>query len=411
MPNCRGFRTRDARAATYWHDGCFRGPSTVSIEETILEHRMPQAATETIAEQGSQTAKLARLHYASDSSNGLHRKKRGKGFIFVDERGKQVRDRETLDRIRGLVIPPAWTDVWIAPRPDDHLQATGHDARGRKQYMYHERWRESRDAAKYSNLVSFVKVLPRIRRRVNRDLKKRGLPREKVLAAVVKLLEVSLIRVGNDEYARENRSFGLTTMQDRHAKVRGKSMQFRFRGKSGIAHAVDLESPTLAKVVKRCQDLPGQELFQYLDEDGRVCDVGSADVNEYLREISGKEISAKDFRTWAGTELAAQALQEFEEFDSNARAKRNVTRAIERVAARLGNTVAVCRKCYVHPAVIDAYMDRSLVQTLQRRAESELSKGLKSLTAEEAAILALLQERMKRELKASPGRRRIAKHR
>jgi DNA topoisomerase I len=373
---------------------------------------MYRAVTETIADQGSQAAKLAGLYYATDASAGLQRKARGRGFVFVDQRGKQIRDRATLERIRGLVIPPAWTDVWIATRADAHLQATGRDVRGRKQYKYHEKWRESRDATKYSNLVSFVKALPRIRRRVNRDLKKPGLPREKVLAAVVKLLEVSLIRVGNDEYARENGSFGLTTMQNRHAKVRGKHMQFRFRGKSGVAHAIDLKSPVLAKVVKRCQDLPGQELFQYLDEDDRVCDVGSADVNEYLREISGQEISAKDFRTWAGTALAARALQEFEAFDTEVRAKRNVTGAIERVAARLGNTVAVCRKCYVHPAVIDAYMDRSLVETLQRRAESELTKGLKSLTAEEAAILALLQERMKRELKASPRSRprRIAKH-
>lgn len=373
---------------------------------------MYRAASESIAVQGSQAAKLAGLHYASDASAGVHRKQRGRGFVFVDERGRQVRDRATLDRIRRLVIPPAWTDVWVAPRADDHLQATGRDARGRKQYKYHERWRESRDAAKYSNLFLFVKSLPKIRRRVNRDLRKSGLPREKVLAAVVKLLEVSLIRVGNDEYARQNRSFGLTTMENRHAKVRGKNMQFRFRGKSGIDHAIDLESPALAKVVKRCQDLPGQELFQYIDQDDRVCDVGSADVNEYLREISGREISAKDFRTWAGTALAAQALQEFEEFDTDVLAKRNVTRAIERVASRLGNTVAVCRKCYVHPAVIDAYMDRSLIKTLQRRAESELTKGLKSLTAEEAAILALLQERMKRELKVGPrSGRRIAKHR
>jgi DNA topoisomerase I len=374
---------------------------------------MYRAATATTIHQGSHAAKLAGLHYATDAAAGLYRKPRGRGFIFVDEPGKQIRDRATLDRIRGLVIPPAWTDVWIAPRADDHLQATGRDAKGRKQYKYHERWRESRDAAKYANLISFVKVLPRIRRRVNRDLKKPGLPREKVLAAVIKLLEVSLIRVGNDEYARQNHSFGLTTMQNRHAKVRGKRMQFRFRGKSGTDGAVDLESAELAKVVKRCQDLPGQELFQYLDEGDRVCDVGSEDVNEYLREISGQEISAKDFRTWAGTALAAQALQEFEEFDTEVRAKRNVTRAIERVAARLGNTAAVCRKCYVHPAVIEAYMDRSLVEVLQRRAESELKAELKSLKAEEAAILALLQERMKRELTARPQRqrRRIAKHR
>ncbi|MGC4002251.1 MAG: hypothetical protein QM811_03535 [Pirellulales bacterium] len=304
-----------------------------------------------------------------------------------------------MKRIRSLVIPPAWTDVWIAPHANDHLQATGRDARGRKQYRYHPLWNASRDASKYSKTIAFARLLPKIRRRVTRDLKKRGLPKEKVLAAIVRLLETSLIRVGNDEYARTNRSFGLTTMRDRHAKVRGVTIRFQFRGKSGVQHDVDLESPRLAKIVKQCQDLPGQELFQYLDHERRVHDIGSDDVNDYLREISGQDITAKDFRTWAGTALAAHALQEFEEFDSQARAKRNITQAIERVAARLGNTVSVCRKCYVHPAVIEAYLDRSLMKTVQRRAEGELKTSLGSLSSEEAAVLALLQERMKRELR------------
>ena len=258
---------------------------------------------------------------------GSAARRRASISITSDPRGRPIRRPATLKRIASLVIPPAWTDVWISPDPDHHLQATGRDAKGRKQYRYHPRWRQTRDASKYANLIAFAKVLPRIRRRVRSDLRKRGLPREKVLAAVVRLLETSLIRVGNAEYVQQNQSFGLTTMRDRHAKIRGQTLVFRFRGKSGVDHEVDLQSPTLARVVKRCQDLPGQELFQYLDADGQVRDIGSTDVNDYLREISGQDISAKDFRTWAGTALAAQALQEFEEFDTQAGAKRNVTRA------------------------------------------------------------------------------------
>jgi len=353
---------------------------------------------------GRETAKQARLRYGMDDVPGIQRKTKGRQAYYVGPRGTKIRDAETLARIRALAIPPAWTKVWIAPQENQHLQATGRDAKGRKQYRYHSRWREQRDAAKYENLVTFAKSLPRIRRRVRRDLKRRGLPREKVLAAVARLLETSLIRVGNDEYARQNNSFGLTTMQARHVHVHGRTIRLHFRGKSGIIHELDLESATLARIVKRCQELPGQELFQYVDDDGTVHDVGSADVNDYLRTISGAEISAKDFRTWAATSLAAQALQEFEEFDSDARAKRNVRQAIEHVAARLGNTASVCRKCYVHPAVIDAYMDRSLLKVLQQRAEGELRGGLKSLKPEEAAVLALLQERMRRDL--NEGRKR-----
>jgi DNA topoisomerase-1 len=243
--------------------------------------------------------------------------------------------------------------------------------------------------------------LPRIRRRLNRDLHRRGLPREKVLAAIVRLLESTLIRVGNEEYARTNGSFGLTTMRDKHAAVSGSKIHFEFCGKSGIEHEIDLTDQRLAAVVQKCQDLPGQRLFQYVDGDGEVRDVGSGDVNAYLREISGHDFTAKDFRTWAGTALAAQALREFEDFDSQAAAKRNVTKAIERVAERLGNTKAVCRKCYVHPAVIDAYLDHSLVETLKARSERELRDSLPKLPAEEAAVLALLQQRMERELKSS----------
>jgi DNA topoisomerase-1 len=278
------------------------------------------------------------------------------------------------------------------------LQATGRDARGRKQYRYHARWREAQDQNKYERIIAFANALPAIRRRVARDLRKRGLPREKVLATTVKLLETTLIRVGNDEYARDNKSFGLTTMRDKHVKIRGATIRFDFRGKHGKEHEIDLEDRRLALIVHACRDLPGQELFQYLDEAGAVCDVGSGDVNDYLREISGQDFTAKDFRTWAGTALAAQALQEFRDFDSTAAAKRNITKAIESVAERLGNTQAICRKSYVHPAIIEAYMDRSLVKTLKRRAEKELRGSLHRLSSEEAAVLALLQQRMEQEL-------------
>jgi DNA topoisomerase-1 len=326
------------------------------------------------------------------------RRSRGKSFAYSRPSGQALRDDRALARIRSLAIPPAWKDVWICTSPNGHLQATGRDARGRKQYRYHARWREAQDQHKYERIVAFAKALPKIRRTLSRHLRKRGLPRAKVLAATVKLLETTLIRVGNDEYARDNHSFGLTTMHDKHVKLRGATIRFDFRGKHGIEHEIDLKDRALAAIVHACRDLPGQELFQYLDEGGEVRDVGSGDVNDYLREISGQDFTAKDFRTWAGTALAARALQEFQDFDSTAAAKRNITRAIERVAERLGNTQAICRKSYVHPAIIEAYMDRSLVKTLKRRAEKELRGPLHRPSSEEAAVLALLQQRMEHEL-------------
>ena len=354
-------------------------------------------------------ARSARLRYVSDAERGFARRRRGKSFTYLRPGGQVLRDQATLQRIRSLAIPPAWQDVWICPSPNGHLQATGRDTRGRKQYRYHARWREAQDQNKYERIIAFAEALPAIRRRVARDLRKRGLPREKVLAATVKLLEATLIRVGNDEYARDNRSFGLTTMRDKHVKIRGAKIRFDFRGKHGKEHEIDLEDRRLAAIVHACRDLPGQELFQYLDEAGDVCDVGSGDVNDYLREISGQDFTAKDFRTWAGTALAARALQEFRDFDSAAAAKRNITKAIESVAERLGNTQAICRKSYVHPAIIEAYMDRSLVKTLKRRAEKELRGALHRLSSEEAAVLALLQQRMEQDLtgsKTPPSQRR-----
>jgi DNA topoisomerase-1 len=343
-------------------------------------------------------ARSAHLRYVSDTDRGFARRRHGKSFTYVRPGGQALRDAAALARIRKLAIPPAWKGVWICPAANGHLQATGRDARGRKQYRYHPRWREAQDQHKYERLIAFAKTLPKIRRTVARHLRKKGLPREKVLAAAVKLLETTLIRVGNDEYARDNHSFGLTTMHDEHVKIRGATIRFDFRGKHGIEHEIDLKDRRLAAIVHACRDLPGQELFQYLDEKNEVRDVGSSDVNDYLRTISGQDFTAKDFRTWAGTALAAQALQGFQDFDSAAAAKRNVTKAIERVAERLGNTQAICRKSYVHPGIIEAYMDRSLVKTVKRQAERELRGTLHRLSSEDAAVLALLRQRMKLEL-------------
>ncbi|HEV8604986.1 MAG TPA: hypothetical protein VGQ99_06450 [Tepidisphaeraceae bacterium] len=350
-----------------------------------------------------QAAREAGLKWVSDTQPGLYRKRKGGGFIYVNAKGTQVRDQDQLHRARSLVIPPAWTDVWICADEYGHIQATGRDARGRKQYRYHPRWREVRDGNKYHRMLAFARALPRIRRRVRKDLARPGLPREKVLAAVMRLLETTLIRVGNDEYARENSSFGLTTMRDHHAKFNGSGVRFRFKGKSGVEHEIDLSDKKLTRIVRECRDLPGQELFQYLDDDGRVCDIGSQDVNEYLREISGEEFTAKDFRTWAGTVLAAKALQEYETFTSQRQAKRFILAAVEAVAKKLGNTKAVCRKCYIHPEIFNAYLDGSLVQMLRQRMEKRLKGNLKDLRPAEAAVLVLLQQRLTRESRRKNG--------
>src|SRR3954449_7588135 len=326
-----------------------------------------------------EAAESAGLRYVSDTRPGIRRRKSGKGFTYSRADGSRLAEADVLRRIKSLAIPPAWTDVWICPSPLGHIQATGRDEKGRKQYRYHPRWRTVRDDSKYGRMEAFGRALPRIREHLEKDLGLPGLPRRKVLAAVVRLLELSLIRVGNDEYARSNRSYGLTTMRNRHASVRGSKIQFEFRGKSGVNHSIDIQDRRLARVVERCQDLPGQELFEYMDEDGNVQDLGSADVNEYLREISGEDFTAKDFRTWAGTVLAAMALQEFEAFDSDTQAKKNVVRAIERVSERLGNTPSVCRKCYVHPAILESYLDGSMIESLRRRAKEEMDQALGDL--------------------------------
>ncbi len=343
------------------------------------------------------TAEEAGLRYVNDGMPGISRRRAGRGFSYRGSDGQRITNRRVLARIRSLAVPPAWTDVWICPIARGHLQATGRDARGRKQYRYHPRWRAARDEAKYGRMIAFGQALPRIRRRVEEDLALPGLPRERVLAAVVRLLEKTRVRVGNEEYARENRSFGLTTLRDRHAEVGTTRIRFRFRGKGGKEHEVELSDRRLARIVSRCQELPGQALFTYLDSDGEPRTVDSADVNDYLREISGEEFTAKDFRTWSGTVLAAWALAELQEFDSEAQAKKNVVRAVEAVAERLGNTPAVSRSSYVHPTVIDAYLDGDVVRGARQKAEEELSESLDELTSEEAAVLALLRTRLAEE--------------
>jgi DNA topoisomerase I len=312
------------------------------------------------------------------------------GFEYVDERGRRIRDKSRLTRIAALAVPPAWKDVWICPDPRGHLQATGRDARGRKQYRYHPKWRTCRDDTKFDRMQAFAAALARIRSRTAADMRKAGLPREKVLAAVVQLLEKSLIRVGNDEYARQNRSFGLTTLQDKHVQVKGGTLRFSFRGKSGIRHAVDLTDKRLARIVRQCRDLPGQELFQYLDEQGRQQDVTSTDVNAYLREVTGQDFTAKDFRTWAGTVLAAKALREANAAPSMSQAKKQLLTVIEAVAGVLGNTRAVCRKSYIHPVVIDSYMDGSLTRRAGVRRMRLVRSAARGLRPDEIEVLLLL---------------------
>ncbi len=329
-----------------------------------------------------------------DTTPGITRDAVGKSFRYRGPDGKIVRDPATMARIKRLAIPPAWTKVWICSSAQGHIQATGRDARRRKQYRYHPDWQTVRDQSKYERMIAFGRALPAIRKNVAKDLAQPGLGRTKVLAAIARLLETTLTRIGNEEYARQNRSFGLSTMRDRHVKIDRGVIHFEFRGKSGKKHEIDLEDQRLAQIVRRAQDLPGQDLFQYIGEDGQPQKITSEDVNSYIREIAGEEFSAKDFRTWAGTVLAAMALLEFERFDTKTQAKKNLVRAIEHVAQRLGNTVAVCRKCYIHPVIMESYLDGTTVEILKEKSERVLRKDLASLNSEEAAVLAFVQRRL-----------------
>ncbi len=336
-------------------------------------------------------AQAAHLRYVNDAMPGIHRTRNGKGFRYADPTGAKVRDVRVLKRINALAIPPAWTQVWICSLENGHIQAVGRDQRKRKQYRYHAQWREIRDEQKYGQMVAFGHMLPAIRKRVDRDLARPGLPREKVLATLVRLLESTLIRVGNEEYARNNKSFGLTTLRNRHVEIAGTTIRFQFRGKSGVEHSVDVKDRKVARILRDAADLPGEELFQYIDDSGERRSVESADVNQYLRQITGQEFSAKDFRTWAGTVLAVQALQTFPAFTSTAQAKRFVTQAIGAVAKILGNTNSVCRKCYVHPHVIEVFMDGSLGNSMEKISK----RPRRGLRPEEWKTLMFLNNRFK----------------
>ncbi len=342
-----------------------------------------------------ESAKAAGLRYVTDARPGIQRKRHGKHFRYLEAGGAALRDTKTLARIKSLVIPPAWTDVWICPLANGHLQATGRDARGRKQSRYHPRWREVRDETKYERMMHFADALPRIRARVEEDLAQPGLPREKILATVVKLMEQTHIRVGNQEYARENKSYGLTTMRNKHVEVKGSTITFTFQGKSRVHHTIDLEDRRLARIVKRCVDLPGYELFQYLDDEGAPHTIDSADVNEYLQEMTGQHFTAKDFRTWAGSVLAYDLLRAFDPYESATQAKKNVVQAIASVAKRLGNTPSVCRKCYVHPAVLEAYLAGTVsAQEAKERLEEEIGECAAALREEEVVLRELLRQRV-----------------
>ena len=359
----------------------------VHLRERHIAARIRRRAAQPIAVEPTVSAQVAGLRYVNDlRTPGIRRIGRNKRFRYVDPNGRRVSDREVLARIKSLVIPPAWTDVWICTNPLGHLQATGRDARGRKQYRYHSRWRKVRDEVKYGRMLAFAAALPKVRQRRAEDLKLSGLPREKVLATVVELLEKTLIRVGNEEYARDNNSYGLTTMRAGHAKISGSSVRFEFRGKSGKDHSVEVQDPRLARIVKACRDLPGYELFQYVNGDGQRRSIDSGDVNEYIRAVCGESFTAKDFRTWAGTVMAACALCELQPCESQTKARKNIIAGVKDVAKSLGNTAAVCRKSYIHPVVFDAYMNGEVIKITRRPGAAQ-----GRLSAEEAAVVSLLE--------------------
>ncbi|MDB6168938.1 MAG: putative topoisomerase [Verrucomicrobia bacterium] len=375
------------------------------------------SATPAQAQPGAiAAAREAGLRYCSDRGPGIARRKTGKGFHYLDASGRPLRKKETLGRIRQLAIPPAWTDVWICPSATGHIQATGRDDRGRKQYKYHAGWSASRGATKFDRTIAFGKALPRIRRQVARDLRSPGLGKGKVLAVIVRLLETTLIRVGNEEYVRQNRSFGLTTLRDRHVSFRRGTVHFHFSGKSGKVHDVDLRDPRLARLVKRLQDLPGQDLFQYVDEEGRPQKVASEEINAYVRAAAGEEFSAKDFRTWWGTMLAALALGETCREKGARPTKKRMLEVIGGVAQSLGNTPTICRKSYIHPAVMEAYLAGQVVGLPERIGNGKTLKPLfgagASLAREEIAVIDFLKRQgrkrpptLEQALKRSIGRR------
>ncbi len=371
------------------------GPAT-SFTETP---ESPQVTAQPI-----ESAKHARLRYVNSAGVGITRQRAGAGFRYFHPDGEQVEDAATLKRIKDLVIPPGWREVWVCPYANGHLQVTGRDQRGRKQSRYHERWLEVRNETKYERMIAFGDALPVIRKNVDFDLALRGLPRKKVLATVVRLLETTSIRVGNEEYARQNHTYGLTTLRNKHVDVHGATITFDFPGKSGVHHTIDLQNRRLASIVQWCLDLPGYELFQYLDEDGSRHTIDSSDVNDYLYQITGQHFTAKDFRTWAGTVLAAMLLREYEPFESPTQAKKNVVQAIQTVAKRLGNTPTVCRNCYIHPAVLEHYLSGDMLTAAENEIAEQVDRQLKDLRTEELSLLKLLAH--KADWKAPKKRKR-----
>lgn len=379
-------------------------PPTKTAPKTMSRpnghHRSaPDPEPASVHDENRAAACAAGLIYVSDDTPGITRKKSGTGWRFIAPGGATISDRPERQRIAKIGVPPAYTDVWICPNADGHIQATGRDARGRKQYRYHPKWCETRDEAKYERMAAFGKLLPGLRARIAHDMGKHGLPRDKVIATIVNLLDMTLIRVGNEDYARENKSFGLTTLRTRHVAVDGATLRFAFKGKSGKEWSLGLRDRRVAKVVKAIQELPGQKLFQYIDEAGERRTVESADVNAYLREVTGEDVTAKDFRTWAGTVLAAMALGAFEEVDSQAAKKANIKAAIETVAAKLGNTPAICRQCYIHPHVLTSYLDGHLLADIKQDIDAELRDHAERLKPEEAALMGLLSRRISQDLK------------
>ncbi len=358
---------------------------------------MEQSIEQPIEHEYISSARAAGLYYVTDEMPGIRRRRHGRGFSYVDPDGRIIRDTAMLRRFRSLVIPPAWTEVWICPDPNGHLQVTARDARGRKQYRYHTAFREQRDGIKFERMISFSDVLLAIRERVEHDIALPGLPRAKVMATVVWLLERTLIRIGSNEYAKANKSFGLTTLRQRHVRVVGSKLRFDFRGKSGVVHSVAVTDRRVARIVQRCQELPGQELFQYVDADGARQSVQAEDVNAYLHDIAGRDVTAKDFRTWAGTMLTAESLRAMGPAPSARQAERNIVAAIDRTASRLGNTRSVCRKYYIHPALLEAYREGDVLPPMPQPVWRERQMAVAPLRQHESEVLAFLKARLERD--------------
>lgn len=344
------------------------------------------------AENAREAARTAGLRYVTDTSPGIRRKRQGKHFRYFAPDGQPLRDAAELERITALRIPPAWNDVWICPQSQGHLQATGRDAKGRKQYRYHDRWREVRDETKYDQLIPFGESLPGLRQQVNADLEIPGLSHAKVLATITRFLDLTLIRVGNEEYVQSNHSYGLTTLRTRHAHIQGDAIHLHFRGKRGIEQTIDLRDRDLARIVKRCRDLPGQELFQYIDSDGNHRGVDSSEVNAYLHAITGQPFTAKDFRTWGGTVLVMHTLHDLGDFTQETQAKKQILQAIKAAAEHLGNTPAICRKCYVHPDILNGYLDGSLLRYLHAHPRLVKQGADWELHPDEALLLEFLKQ-------------------